>query len=247
MPGLSIVHAEGHHVDLGPHVFPIRKYEPRPRAVARPRGRGPGEFVPAPPATWEQLALVHTAEWIDRLRGGHAVACRGRAAGAACDAGTVEGFRHMCGWTDRGSAARDRRWRRRDAGRRVSPRLRRARRGLLHVQRRRRRHSRCCSETAGSPRAAVVDLDVHHGNGTAAIFAGDPAVFTLSMHQWNNYPAQKPPSSLDVHLPDGTGDAEYLSELQRRAAQRRGRSHPTSPSTSRERIPTPTISSAGCR
>jgi len=47
-------------------------------------------------------------------------------------------------------------------------------------------------------RAAVVDLDVHHGNGTAAIFRDDPDVFTLSMHQWNNYPAEKPPSTLDV-------------------------------------------------
>ena len=62
-------------------------------------------------------------------------------------------------------------------------------------------------------RAMVVDCDVHHGNGTAAIFAGDPSVFTLSIHQFNNYPTDKPPSSLDIHLPDGTGDAEYLNRL----------------------------------
>jgi acetoin utilization deacetylase AcuC-like enzyme len=62
-------------------------------------------------------------------------------------------------------------------------------------------------------RAMVVDCDVHHGNGTAAIFAGDPSVFTLSIHQLNNYPAQKPPSSLDIHLADGVGDAEYLNRL----------------------------------
>lgn len=64
-------------------------------------------------------------------------------------------------------------------------------------------------------RAAVVDLDVHHGNGTAAVFAGDPDVFTFSMHQWNNYPVEKPPSTIDVHLPDGTNDAHYLRELGR--------------------------------
>ena len=62
-------------------------------------------------------------------------------------------------------------------------------------------------------RAMVVDCDVHHGNGTAAIFAGDPSVFTLSIHQFNNYPSEKPPSSLDIHLADGVGDAEYLHRL----------------------------------
>jgi acetoin utilization deacetylase AcuC-like enzyme len=56
-------------------------------------------------------------------------------------------------------------------------------------------------------------VDVHHGNGTAAVFADDPSVFTLSIHQFNNYPSEKPLSSLDIHLPDGTGDAEYLHRL----------------------------------
>jgi acetoin utilization deacetylase AcuC-like enzyme len=62
-------------------------------------------------------------------------------------------------------------------------------------------------------RAMVVDVDVHHGNGTAAIFAGDTDVFTLSIHQFNNYPDDKPPSTLDVHLEDGVGDDEYLARL----------------------------------
>jgi acetoin utilization deacetylase AcuC-like enzyme len=62
-------------------------------------------------------------------------------------------------------------------------------------------------------RAMVVDVDVHHGNGTAAVFADDPSVFTLSIHQFNNYPSEKPLSSLDIHLADGTGDAEYLHRL----------------------------------
>jgi acetoin utilization deacetylase AcuC-like enzyme len=62
-------------------------------------------------------------------------------------------------------------------------------------------------------RALVVDLDVHQGNGTAAIFADDEAVYTLSMHGERNYPAVKPPSRCDVGLPDGTGDAAYLAAL----------------------------------
>ena len=61
--------------------------------------------------------------------------------------------------------------------------------------------------------AIVIDLDVHHGNGTAAVFADDSSVFTLSMHQDSNYPFPKPPSDLDIGLRDGTGDDEYLALL----------------------------------
>src|SRR6266851_818411 len=62
-------------------------------------------------------------------------------------------------------------------------------------------------------RALVVDTDVHHGNGTAAIFSKDDSVFTLSIHQLNNYPAHKPRSSLDLNLEDGVADKEYLATL----------------------------------
>jgi len=64
-------------------------------------------------------------------------------------------------------------------------------------------------------RAAVIDCDVHHGNGTAAVFAGDPGVYTLSLHGARNYPLHKPPGTMDVPLADGTGDAEYLAALDR--------------------------------
>ena len=62
-------------------------------------------------------------------------------------------------------------------------------------------------------RAAVIDCDVHHGNGTAAVFAKVDQVFTFSIHQEQNYPFWKPPSDLDIGLPDGTGDGEYSSRL----------------------------------
>jgi acetoin utilization deacetylase AcuC-like enzyme len=62
-------------------------------------------------------------------------------------------------------------------------------------------------------RIAIVDLDVHQGNGTAAIFSGDPSVFTFSMHGDKNFPFRKEASDLDVPLADGTGDHEYLSLL----------------------------------
>jgi acetoin utilization deacetylase AcuC-like enzyme len=59
----------------------------------------------------------------------------------------------------------------------------------------------------------VVDLDVHHGDGTALIFHDEPRVFTFSMHCDDNWPLEKPPSDLDVALPKGTGDAGYLAAL----------------------------------
>jgi acetoin utilization deacetylase AcuC-like enzyme len=62
-------------------------------------------------------------------------------------------------------------------------------------------------------RAAVVDLDVHQGNGTHAVFAGDAGVYTFSMHGRKNFPFHKVPGTLDVELEDGTGDEEYLDRL----------------------------------
>ncbi len=61
---------------------------------------------------------------------------------------------------------------------------------------------------------AVVDCDVHQGNGTAAIFADDPTVFTLSIHGRGNYPYVKQRSDLDIELADGAGDEEYLAALE---------------------------------
>ena len=62
-------------------------------------------------------------------------------------------------------------------------------------------------------RALVIDLDVHQGNGTHAVFAGDASVYTFSMHGGRNYPFHKVPGTLDVELPDGTGDEAYLTAL----------------------------------
>jgi acetoin utilization deacetylase AcuC-like enzyme len=62
-------------------------------------------------------------------------------------------------------------------------------------------------------KAMIVDTDVHHGNGTASIFRNDPGVFTLSIHQENNYPAHKPPSTVDLDMADRVDDDEYLATL----------------------------------
>jgi acetoin utilization deacetylase AcuC-like enzyme len=65
----------------------------------------------------------------------------------------------------------------------------------------------------GLLRVALIDLDVHQGNGSAAIFRDDASVFTLSLHGARNFPFRKEASDLDVALPDGCGDDEYLAAL----------------------------------
>ncbi len=75
-------------------------------------------------------------------------------------------------------------------------------------------------------RVAVIDLDVHQGNGTARIFQGDPTVFTLSLHGQKNFPFRKEASDLDVELPDGTGDEAYLHALETALAELERRFEP---------------------
>lgn len=75
-------------------------------------------------------------------------------------------------------------------------------------------------------RVLIVDLDVHHGDGTATLVADDPRIFAFSMYAARNYPAVKPPGDLDVPLPDDTGDAEYLALLERYLNEAIDRSRP---------------------
>ena len=75
--------------------------------------------------------------------------------------------------------------------------------------------TRVLQSTSGVRHVLVVDCDVHQGNGTAAIFAGDPSVTTFSMHGRKNYPLKKMKSDLDIPLDRGVGDEVYLEELER--------------------------------
>lgn len=74
--------------------------------------------------------------------------------------------------------------------------------------------------------AMTIDTDVHHGNGTAGIFAADDSVYTLSIHQENNYPNPKPPSNIDLNLPDRIEDADYLAILESGVLQAFEEFHP---------------------
>jgi len=75
-------------------------------------------------------------------------------------------------------------------------------------------------------KVAIIDLDVHQGNGTARIFANDPSVFTLSIHGEKNFPFRKETSDLDIALPDGTGDAMYLEALEQALMELEARFEP---------------------
>jgi acetoin utilization deacetylase AcuC-like enzyme len=172
----------------------------------------------APRASDGELALAHTPQWIAAVSEGRVdpqamreigfpwseamVERSCRSAGAtisACRTALAEGVSaNMAGGTHHASAERGGGFCVfNDAA--VAARLMQAEHGRL----------------ARVPlRVAVIDLDVHQGNGTARIFREDPSVFTLSIHGQNNFPFRKELSDLDVELPDGCGDADYLTALE---------------------------------
>ncbi len=207
----AVVFSPRYACDIGAHVFPTAQYA----LVIEARGRagviGAGDVEAPEPPSRASLERVHTAAYLDDLEAlrwtsrtmdselpltreivdAYALACGGTtlAARRALERGTAAhvggGFHHaFAGYAEGFCYLND-----------------------LAVA------VRELQAEGVVRRVAIVDVDVHQGNGTAAIFARDPDVFTLSIHQRNNYPMPKPPSSLDVHLDDGVGDAGYLAAL----------------------------------
>jgi acetoin utilization deacetylase AcuC-like enzyme len=200
-------------VDVGKHVFPVQKYRMvYERLLAQ--GARPVNFLRPEPARDEDLLLVHTAKYLNKLRTGGLsqaeiqalelpysedlarlawlhVGGTVRAAHAALEDGLCVhiggGFHHAFA----------------DHGEGFCP--------LNDVA--------VAIETLKRDgrirKAMVVDCDLHQGNGTAAIFAGKDYAFTFSIHQMDVYPAEKAMSSLDIGLWSGEGDARYLEELER--------------------------------
>ncbi|MFQ5926766.1 MAG: histone deacetylase [Terriglobia bacterium] len=208
----KLVYSDGYDLNLGSHVFPAQKYKIIQQKCLTEGIAAPDDFLEPEPAPDADILRVHTQEWTRKLKqgklsyfellrlevpyshqlvrafwlsaGGSTLAAR-RALAEGCAFNFGGGFHHA--FPDHGEgfcAIND-----------VAVAIRR-----LQVDR--------AIETA-----LVVDLDVHQGNGTAAIFGGDASVYTLSLHQENNYPYPKPPSDLDVNLPDGIADGDYLRLL----------------------------------
>ncbi len=224
----SIVYSPRYQIDLGAHVFPTRKYELlRDLLVARGVA-APEDFVEPAPAPWDDLALVHTATYLEKVRLGTLDEDEEAQLELRWTPALVEGFRLMAGGTilaadlALGSPAAPRPS---GAGERATTR------GVgIHLGG--GFHHACEDHGEGFclfndvavavrvmqregriSRAAVIDCDVHHGNGTAFIFTGDRSVFTFSIDQEHNYPGFKPLGSLDIHLPDYTDDETYLRRL----------------------------------
>jgi acetoin utilization deacetylase AcuC-like enzyme len=207
-----LVFHEDYDLHIGEHVFPTKKYQWLHDRLVRTRFAAADDFLTPASATDEDILLVHDPEWVAKLRSGTLtyqdilrleipysrqmvdafwLAAGGTilAARQALECGVGfnigGGFHHAFPGHGEGFCAIND----------VAVAIRRLQRdGAIR-------------------RAMVVDCDVHHGNGTAAIFTNDQSVFTLSIHQLNNYPSEKPPSSLDINLPDGIGDTDYLHRL----------------------------------
>jgi acetoin utilization deacetylase AcuC-like enzyme len=222
---MKVVYSEQYDLNIGNHVFPSIKYRLIKEKLLRDGIVDPPDVVEPPAASEDDVALVHSREYIRKLQagklsyteilrleipyspelvravwlsaGGSVLA--GRLAlqeGAAVNVGG--GFHHA--YPDHGEGFCV---------------LNDFAVGIRRLQ-----------KDQAIARAMTVDCDVHQGNGTAAIFAGDNTVFTLSIHQENNYPYPKPPSTLDINLRDGVEDAEYLEELEKGLDQALGKFQP---------------------
>jgi acetoin utilization deacetylase AcuC-like enzyme len=209
----AVVHSPRYAFDIGAHVFPTRKYGlVRSRLVALGLLRAE-DIIEPEPASWEDLRLVHTTEYLDGLRHGTLTAEELAQLELPWSEAMVEGFRVMVGGTVESA-------RRAVATTGATCHIG----GGLHHAFPSHGEGFCpfndvavairVLQRDGLCRAAVIDLDVHHGNGTAFIFESDPSVFTFSMHQQYNYPMWKPRSSLDIGLADGTHDRTYLAALE---------------------------------
>jgi acetoin utilization deacetylase AcuC-like enzyme len=211
---MVVYYSPRYHIDIGAHVFPTVKYSRlfdrlQREEAARTR------FVEPGPASWEDIALVHTPQYIRKLKVGDFTFEELALLELPWSPDVVEGFRLMTGGTI--EAARTALGG--EDGRTVSHLG-----GGLHHAFPSHGEGFCVFNDVAvaarvlfrdelASRIAVIDLDVHHGNGTSFTFEADDRVFTFSMHQQHNYPVQKPRGSLDIGLPDGTADEPYLEQL----------------------------------
>src|SRR6202521_6132788 len=242
----KLVYHDGYDLRLGAHVFPSEKYRLVRDALVAQGIAGPADMVAPQPASDDDVRRVHTPEWVDKLRHDRLTLSEKMLLEIPYSKEVVEAF-----WLAAGGSILAGRCALEDGfGVNIGGGFHHAFPGhgegfcMIHdvaVAIRR------MQEDKKIRTARTVDCDVHHGNGTAAIFAGtrtprDPLpstsaptvnsaagrvsanpgkmrhshagdVFTISLHQHNNYPAWKPPSSIDVDLPDGVGDDDYLAWL----------------------------------
>lgn len=212
MPAVRVVWSPRYEVDIGAHVFPTRKYRlVRERLLERGTVR-PEAFEAPEPVDDATLGLVHTPEYLRKIAEDDFTTAERRQLEVPFSPGLADAMRLCCG----GTVLAGRLALTHGVGVHLG--------GGFHHAFADHGEGFCLLNDVAVAAAAlldegvvrrvtVVDLDVHHGNGTAAILAGNDRVTTFSMHQENNYPAVKPPSDLDVGLPDRIEDDAYLDLL----------------------------------
>jgi acetoin utilization deacetylase AcuC-like enzyme len=210
---VQVFYTPRYYADIGQgHIFPIRKFElVRDRLLAEGTLH-PEEIVEPDPAPLEDVLLVHTEDYVSRLCSGDLTQKEVRRLGLPWSESLVRRSFYAVGGTLAAAAV--------SLTDGYSSNLA----GGTHHSFSDRGEGFCVLNDVAVAirtmcarqliqRAAIVDCDVHQGNGTATIFAGDANTFTFSMHGANNYPLFKAHSTLDVELPDGTSDAAYMETL----------------------------------
>jgi acetoin utilization deacetylase AcuC-like enzyme len=208
----KLVYHEGYDLNLGAHVFPSRKYRMIRDRMLQDGFATPEDFVRPEPAADEDVLRVHEPSWVKRLKDGSLSFMELRRLEIPYSHEMVDAF-----WLAAGGSTLAAQLALKDGtGFNIG--------GGFHHAFPEHGEGFCAIHDvavairklqAGKAieKAMVIDTDVHQGNGTAGIFAIDPTVFTVSIHQLNNYPSEKPPSNVDIELADGTGDQEYLERL----------------------------------
>jgi len=208
----KLVYHKGYDLHLGAHVFPSQKYRLIHEKLLAEGIASATDFVTPEAAGEDDIRRVHTPEWVHKLKSGTLSASEKMKLEVPYSKELVDAFWLAAGGTIAAAKAalRD------GFGCNLGGGFHHAYPG--HGEGFCAIHDvavaiRCLQHDGTMRKAMVVDTDVHHGNGTAAIFARDESVFTLSIHQENNYPAHKPASTLDLNMEDGVGDDDYLAAL----------------------------------
>ena len=208
----KLVYHDRYDLNLGPHVFPSQKFRLIYEMLLRESIAVPQDFLRPEAASDEDILRVHTPDWVRKLKTGTLTAGEVMLLEVPYSPELVEAVWLAAGGTILAaqSALRD------GFGSNLSGGFHHAYPG--HGEGFCAIHDvavaiRKLQSDGAVKKAMVVDTDVHHGNGTAAIFRKDPTVFTISIHQENNYPAHKPPSNIDLNMADRADDDEYMGVL----------------------------------